>query len=303
MAENFDDETEVVTETTKKTVSRTTPSAVQTSVRVQSRRAAKSGMLDTPEIIALSASSAALLAVILAYFFWLLPARAEFVKLETERGKKVEQLANLQKQADQTRTNAAGFVDLMTSVNRFETNYLPVAALGNAALYKRLNDLIRANNLRNTAGPEYAPLEAVEASRNKLAKGQSLFPGTGVTVTVEGSYANLRRFIGELENTKQVLVINAVEIESSNESSGSSTTVDRAPNKALPKPGIPNGIPNGIPGAPPVNQPQSPNGFDNADSAAARSAAPAKPRNVVSLRLQMAAYFRRAEAQSPAASN
>jgi Tfp pilus assembly protein PilO len=51
----------------------------------------------------------------------------------------------------------------------------------------------------------------VRARLQRLPK--SLYPGIGIAVTVEGPYANLRRFLREVEASKQFIIINAVELE------------------------------------------------------------------------------------------
>ncbi len=98
---------------------------------------------------------------------------------------------------------------------------------------------------------------------------QSIFPGIGVTLTVEGAYPNLRRFIRDIEgDRRQFIVINTVELEGVSDA-----------NAAEPfAPPVTNGA---VPGAQPP--PQAPT----------RGA-------LVSLRLDMATYFRRAAASSGA---
>ena len=286
MSESENVKTEVTTVKTK--------GKTQTASRVQTRRKVKTGMFDAPEIVALGLSGAAVLAVIFAYFLLLLPARESFKTSEAERQTAQKKLADLQAQSSESLTNQTAAVDLMGSVERFEINHLANSATGNAALYGRLNQIIRQNSLRNTAGPEYAPLEIADASRNKLNKGQSLFPGTNVSVTVEGSYQNLRRFISDLENTNQFLIINQVEIESNTEVGGgnSNQPANNAPVVGIPNmnPGVPNQMPNPNfnPNAPLRNPNQMP--LNGGNQTAAQIAA---KRGAVSLRLQMSAYFRR----------
>jgi hypothetical protein len=114
-----------------------------------------------------------------------------------------------------------------TSLQTFENDHLVGRGNGRMALYSELNQLIRRNGLRNTAGPSYsvlAPLgtksQQQSASNNRQgnAKWQSVFPGIGVSVTVEGAYQNLRHFLREIEISRQFLIINAVELESASES-------------------------------------------------------------------------------------
>ncbi len=282
------------------------------STRLIVTRKVNSGMFSTPEIAAVSVAGAALLAVIFAYFFALLPAREEFRKREAERSQKQAQLADLQAKAQLAGTNAAGTVDLMSSVDRFESNFLPLAINGNAALYQRLNELIRSNGLRNTAGPQYSSLEMLDSAkaakmqeRRANGKQPGIFPGTYVTVTVEGNYASLRHFISELESTRQYLVINSIEIEpNSNGGSSSPTVTNPGTSGAAAFPNNPNQVPAGMPNNLPNGQMQpgrvNPR-LNNNPVATAPPASTSVPTNqanqarrgAVSLQLEMAAYFRR----------
>jgi Tfp pilus assembly protein PilO len=90
--------------------------------------------------------------------------------------------------------------------------------------------LIKSNGLRNTSGPTYAPLEPAgsktSASNTKTGntKWQSVYPGIAISLTVEGQYPNLRRFVQELESSKQFVIINSVELERSTETTRSVAT-------------------------------------------------------------------------------
>jgi hypothetical protein len=275
--------------------------------RVRVLRKVKSGMFDAPEIVAMSIAGITLIGVIYAYFFMLLPARDEFQKREVERSQKQTQLSDLQAKSQLAGTNAAGTVDLMSSVERFESNFLPLGINGNAALYQRLNELIRSNGLRNTAGPQYSSLEMIDASkaakineRRGGGKQPSIFPGTYVTVTVEGNYASLRHFISDLESTKQYLVINTVEIEPNGNGENNNATVTNnggASGAAFPKnPNgiVPTGVQNGFPNAQMQSGKVNPR-LNNNSAATAPPASVSSPsrRGSVSLQLEMAAYFRR----------
>jgi hypothetical protein len=105
----------------------------------------------------------------------------------------------------------------------FEGNYLSSPATGRMSLYTTLNDLIKSNGLRNTAGPSYSPLEpigtkaevqaTVTAERQSHAKWQTIYPGVEVSVTVEGPYQRVRHFVHDIEASRQFLIINEVELE------------------------------------------------------------------------------------------
>ena len=153
--------------------------------------------------------------------------------------------------------------------------------------------------MRNTAGPEYAPLETIDAAKAVKAEGragkqQSIFPGTYVTVTVEGNYANLRRFISDLAATRQFLIIHAVEIESNGEGGSNTASTggnDRATSAVPTNPMT--GIPNPTqPNPNKINPRAGDNGLPNMQQQPAPMANQNK-RGAVSLRLEMAAYFRR----------
>jgi hypothetical protein len=49
-----------------------------------------------------------------------------------------------------------------------------------------------------------------------------------VSVTVEGQYQNLRRFLRDLETTKQFVIINAIELERSSETNAQPSAEDAA---------------------------------------------------------------------------
>jgi Tfp pilus assembly protein PilO len=84
-------------------------------------------------------------------------------------------------------------------------------------LYEELNQLIIKNNVRNTSGPTYTALEPsdVKATSGKsvITKWQSFYPGIAVMVTVEGQYQDVRRFIHDVERSRQFVVINQVELQ------------------------------------------------------------------------------------------
>ena len=84
-------------------------------------------------------------------------------------------------------------------------------------LYAELNELIVKNGLKNTSGPTYTTLDPAgtksTAGKNVVTKWQSFYPGIAVMVTVEGSYQDVRRFIRDVERSKQFVVINEVELQ------------------------------------------------------------------------------------------
>ena len=147
-------------------------------------------------------------------------------------------------------------------------------------MYSVLNNLIKSNGLRNTAGPSYSPLDPVgtksqaqptiTAEKQSNAKWQSIYPGIAVSVTVEGPYQNVRHFVRDIEVSRQFLIINAVELERVTQSGAT-------PDQPLTSPLAP---PSGPRGSTPTRPPAGTSG------------------TLVSLRLDLATYFQRPESKA-----
>ncbi|HKX84358.1 MAG TPA: hypothetical protein VJL58_09065, partial [Pyrinomonadaceae bacterium] len=115
------------------------------------------------------------------------------------------------------------------------------------------------------------------------SKYRSIFPGVYITMTVEGPYQNLRRFIREIETGGEFIAISAVELEPSD--SDGKATEPEPPKESystdIGKSGFTRvTTPGGIQES--VQQSQRPRGRTLGQT--------------VALRLEMAAYFRRPEA-------
>ncbi|HEX9929451.1 MAG TPA: GspMb/PilO family protein [Pyrinomonadaceae bacterium] len=283
----------------------------------------RGGMFDVPEIAAVGIAGFLLLMVLVAYLFWLKPAQAQLRQRELSRNSLETEYQKLKTSIGENQTTEGRVASIVGSLERFEANYLSPPMQGNASLFGRLNEIIRNNNLRNTAGPDYAPLETVALEKydpTKIAesKNQNLYPGTAVSVTVEGGYANLRRFISELENSRQFIVVRAIEIEAENNNSSSGgtggaqsaadiNTVRNAPQTSgippqisgLPGPG--GAKPNSInPRAPqPQMQPQQ-RPIQQPQQSAPRAAPSGGRGSVVSMRVDLVSYFRRTGDAQPA---
>ncbi|MDQ3173563.1 MAG: hypothetical protein M3Q91_07625, partial [Acidobacteriota bacterium] len=155
------------------------------------RKSRRSGVFGLAEIIALGGSAVILLAVLLSYFYFLIPARSHLQGRQLERSRLQNQLRSsldLMRQGQDTQST----VDKITeSLDDFEDNRLPNRNQGRMGLYDELNQVIRKNGLRNTSGPSYTPLESLDAKRSTTgsksasSKWQSVYPGIGVSLTVE----------------------------------------------------------------------------------------------------------------------
>jgi hypothetical protein len=237
------------------------------------------GMWGRNEMVTVTVGILALLTVVLIYFFLVVPSNRELARREAESERLKSELASASSKYGEISDTKTRVAEVLASVENFEAVNLPVAATGRNALYQRLNGLMAAYGLVNTSGPDYAPLETVDQTNGNQsdedrgrAKYRSLFPGVYVTMTVEGSYANLRRFISEIEAGREFMIVSAVELEPS-ENQKQDTQPGPGPNTVATSPMNPT--------AGPITdmQPRAPRGKTHGE--------------VVSLRLEMAAYFRR----------
>ena len=184
------------------------------------RQSRQRSILGVAEIIGLAGSAVMLLAVIFTYLYFYSPAEARLGTAQLERARLQQKLSTLQKDIDLQGSTQDNITQISQSIENFESDRLTGRAEGRITLYNVLIQLIRSNKLRNTSGPVYNYLESKAANASQTASArtvnsrwQSLYPGIGVTVTVEGQYANLRQFVRSIEASNQFIIINAVELE------------------------------------------------------------------------------------------
>ncbi len=241
------------------------------------------GMWGSAEIATVGLAMLAILSVIILYIFFVLPAQKELADNKSKRNQLEQDLKSAKEKYGSITDTETHVAKLLQSVDDFEGRILRFDSIGKPALYERLNGLIAAFGLENTTGPDYAPLEinARQTQEDKgKAKFQSIFPGVYVTTTLEGSYQNLRRFIREIETSEQFIVISAVELEPAEnpeKKDENQTTVVSAPQNEFDR-------------------------ISKLPSTGATQQTVKAPRGktsgeVVALRVEMAAYFRRANYQ------
>jgi len=252
----------------------------------QLKRAPALTVIGLPELIGLAGAALLALITIFAYFYFYLPAHSRLASAQLERDQLQAQLRASKSLFDENTSTSESVDQRIASVKDFEGNWLAVSGTGRLALYAELNNLIRSNGLRNTAGPSYAPLEPVgsktqvqptaSAEKQSNAKWQTIYPGIAVSVTVEGPYQSVRHFVRDIETSRHFLIINAVELERVTQSG-----VDQALAAPLPTARSLAVPPRGGRAATEIITP------------------PAGGRgSLVSLRLDMATYFQRPETKS-----
>ena len=251
------------------------------------------GMWGPPELVTVAFAMVALFIVALLYIFMVAPAKREFENNRARRDLLERELISTQAKYGTIENTKVHAAKLMTSVDDFEAHNLRDAANGRTSLYQRINGLIVGYGLINTSGPDYSPLDpavqdsGVESEEERgRSKYRSLFPGVYVSMTVEGSYQSIRRFIRDIETGDDFVVVSAVELQPS-DAEKKSTDQQNAPVQGVQpgNPVKPSGFPSGFQTGPNPNV-----GTDPSQSSRNKGKMHGE---VVSLRLEMAAYFRR----------
>lgn len=200
------------------------------STFIQSRRGKMFGIA---EVAALAGSCLVLLLVLLSYLYFLVPARSRVSSHEQDRARLQANLQTLKGVVNKEQTTKEQVDRIAASLGEFESGHLLRADEGRLDFYDELNQIIVKNNLRNTSGPTYTPLDALGAEKTVAGKSittkwQSFYPGIAVMVTVEGQYRDIRRFVRDIERSKQFVVINQVELQRANENSAPASADESA---------------------------------------------------------------------------
>ena len=263
-------------------------------VPVNRPRKVYAGIWGKAEVATVAMALLAILTSILLFVFLVLPEEKKLEENRARRDQLERELATAKNKYGDITDTETQVVKLTDSVNDFETRFLKPPSSGRLELYQKLNGLIAAYGLVNTSGPNYEPLEIADAQsllksdESGRGKFQSLFPGDYISVTVEGTYQNLRRFIREVETSGQFMMVTNVEFEPAeankrdNETANAQTQTptvtgvkvnENFPNSSVVNPTLPTTT------VQTATRPQAPRGRTIGEK--------------VSLRLELAAYYRR----------
>jgi hypothetical protein len=184
-------------------------------------------MFGVAEVAALAGSCFVLALVLLSYLYFFVPARSRLASLNTQLKQTQTNLQTLDGVVGKDQNTKQNVDRVAASLNKFETEHLAQADQGRMESCRELNELMVKNNLKNTSGPTYTPLDPAGAKSNSgktvVTKWQSFYPGTAVMVTVEGEYQNVRRFIRDIERSRQFVVINEVELQRATQNNAPAT--------------------------------------------------------------------------------
>jgi len=224
----------------------------------------------------------------MVYVFFVVPSDRELATNRAKADSLEAEVVSARTKYGEITSSQDQVTKILSSVDDFETRFLPAVSNGQQALYQRINGLIMQHGLMNTNGPDYEPLQLADQDQNNDDKGRekfrSLYPGVYVTMTVEGPYQNLRRFIRDIETGNEFVVISAVELAPS-DSQGAKQPEKQAVT-ALQQGSRPvNPTQPGFPvAAQPIQQPQIQSGARQTGKMHGE---------VVALHIELAAYFRR----------
>jgi Type II secretion system (T2SS), protein M subtype b len=246
----------------------------------QLKRSPVMTVIGIPELIGLSLAALMAVITVFAYFSFFIPARSRLRGIQVERDLLQVQVHASQKNFQDNNSTRETVDKINASLENFESNWLAPRDTGRMSLYTTLNNLIRSNGLRNTAGPSYTSLEPLgtkpqvqptaSAEKQNNAKWQTIYPGIAVSVTVEGPYQSVWHFIRDIEASRQFLIINGIELESATQNGANQIGNSVEPSIAA----VPKSARNGKTAPPVITPPVTGRGA------------------LVSLRLDLATYFR-----------
>ena len=176
-----------------------------------------------PELLALTAATLLLLVAAGAYFFLLVPERSRLTALENERAQLQSKLRASSEGVERNESTQASVDKIVTSLNEFETTALAARdPQTTTAVIGELNEKTRRHNLARAqfsfshldeAVPGQTPQQTAARGGGNVSKRESVFPAIDISLTIEGSYGNLRRFIRDIEQSRRFIVINGIQLE------------------------------------------------------------------------------------------
>ncbi|MEN3326317.1 MAG: hypothetical protein V7638_1124 [Acidobacteriota bacterium] len=209
----------------------TEPRAAGYKLRVSEFLESRRGkMFGVAEVVALAGSCLVFALVLMSYLYFFIPARSRLASLNVDLKQTQTNLQTLDTLINKDQTTKQTVDRAAASLDKFETDHLMRVTQGRIDLYEELNQLIVKNNVRNTSGPTYTTLDPAGTKGNSgktvITKWQSFYPGIAVMVTVEGEYQNVRRFIRDVERSKQFVVINEVELQRASQNNSAAPAED-----------------------------------------------------------------------------
>lgn len=138
------------------------------------RQSRQRSVLGVAEIAGLAGSAVMLLAVLFVYVYFYTPSKARLAAAQIDRERQRQRVSELQKTIDTRGTAQDTITKINESLDKFESDRLTTRVEGRISLYNTLIQLIRSNNLRNTSGPVYNYLESKTATQQQAASARTV---------------------------------------------------------------------------------------------------------------------------------
>ncbi|HEX8161896.1 MAG TPA: GspMb/PilO family protein [Pyrinomonadaceae bacterium] len=193
------------------------------------RGSRRTSFLGVPEVVALAVAAALLAVAFAAYFLMLVPERSRLAASERERQQLQAQIRSAGESREHERSTGDAVSRILQSLTRFESEALDARGAGDKQLYEELNQKVARNGLARAqftfVYQDDAQAGANQSSQQRAAgnlagsarRRQNVFPSTDISLSIEGNYASLRRFIRDVESSRRFVVINGVQLEGVND--------------------------------------------------------------------------------------
>jgi hypothetical protein len=104
---------------------------------------------------------------------------------------------------------------IRTSLVKFEEDFLTPSEEAQFNVIREVNQLAKQNNVfPSEISFDSIEQKVLEGEQAGVRGAKSLYPGLDMSFTVEGSYADVRRFLVSLERSRAFVIINALELKS-----------------------------------------------------------------------------------------
>lgn len=176
--------------------------------------------LSVGEIIAALLALAALVFAVVYYFTALRPEQARLRGLEDELARQQRELATTAGAPTSGPGSASNVQVALDSLSTFKGKYLRPLASGRIALINEINALAKKDNVQLTSGIDM-PVEQGKTADDKDASKRkkksedflNVYPRMTMHFTAFGQYDTLRKFVDELQNSQQFLIIRTVSLQ------------------------------------------------------------------------------------------
>lgn len=194
------------------------------------RRSRRTSFLGVPEMFALASACALLALALAAYFLLLVPQRSRLAALERERDQLQTQIRSATENKNRNLSTGETVARILRSLSEFESAALETREASIKDLIEELNRKSASARLSRAQFSfiyqDDTQASATQAAQQRAAgnlagaarRRQTVFPTTDISLNIEGTYANLRRFIRDIEQSRRFIVINAVQLEGINDS-------------------------------------------------------------------------------------